>query len=314
LVVQSDEWQLNRQDYYREGWLATGNIRATVGVTYTSTHPKDVSRFPPRTNFNLRGHRAKIVLAQWNEPYQKLATCDASGVIFVWIRYEGRWSIELINDRNTPVVHFQWSHDGRMALICYKDGFVLVGSVAGQRYWSSMMNLESDLTHGLWTPDDQHVYLTTAKNDLLILDVHGVMVSRLKLTDDEQPAATESPAPDVVAHVTWMAFNCPKFKMEEIDSPDGNGNSSPSPTASHVPPPTVGGIPQAPTEFIFAALHADGVLRFMKVRVDWAVFSMLYPIPYERIFSEILLCMIQYIPVRFNNWFFIVSCQSPKAA
>ncbi|EFX67500.1 hypothetical protein DAPPUDRAFT_115399 [Daphnia pulex] len=26
----------------------------------------------------------------------------ASGIIFVWIRYEGRWSIELINDRNTP--------------------------------------------------------------------------------------------------------------------------------------------------------------------------------------------------------------------
>ena len=31
-----------------------------------------------------------------------------------------RWSIELINDRSTPVTSFCWSHDGRMALICYQ--------------------------------------------------------------------------------------------------------------------------------------------------------------------------------------------------
>ena len=40
---------------------------------------------------------------KWNEPYQKLATCDVTGVIFVWIKHEGRWSIELINDRNSQV-------------------------------------------------------------------------------------------------------------------------------------------------------------------------------------------------------------------
>jgi hypothetical protein len=61
-----------------------------------------------------------VILVKWNEPYQKLASCDSSGIIFVWIKYEGRWSIELINDRNTPVTHFSWSHDGRMALICYQ--------------------------------------------------------------------------------------------------------------------------------------------------------------------------------------------------
>ncbi|KAI8752790.1 tubby-related protein 4, partial [Biomphalaria glabrata] len=44
-----------------------------------------------------------VVLVRWNEPYQKLATCDSRGVIFVWIKHEGRWSIELINDRNSQV-------------------------------------------------------------------------------------------------------------------------------------------------------------------------------------------------------------------
>ncbi|OQR77886.1 tubby-related protein 4-like [Tropilaelaps mercedesae] len=101
----------------------------------------------------------QVTLVKWNEPYQKLASCDSSGIIFVWIKYEGRWSIELINDRNTQVTDFAWSHDGRMALICYQDGFVLVGSVAGQRYWSSMLNLDATISCGVWAPDDQQVSL-----------------------------------------------------------------------------------------------------------------------------------------------------------
>lgn len=44
---------------------------------------------------------------RWNEPFQKLATCDADGGIFVWIQYEGRWSVELVNDRGAQVgMHF----------------------------------------------------------------------------------------------------------------------------------------------------------------------------------------------------------------
>jgi len=43
------------------------------------------------------------MLVRWNEPYQKLATCDVTGIIFVWIKHDGRWSIELINDRSSQV-------------------------------------------------------------------------------------------------------------------------------------------------------------------------------------------------------------------
>ncbi|KAI4878039.1 hypothetical protein NFI96_000412 [Prochilodus magdalenae] len=96
-----------------------------------------------------------VVLVRWNEPFQKLATCDADGGIFVWIQYEGRWSVELVNDRGAQVSDFTWSHDGTQALISYRDGFVLVGSVNGQRHWSSEINLESQITCGIWTPDDQ---------------------------------------------------------------------------------------------------------------------------------------------------------------
>lgn len=148
----------------------------------------------------------QVILVKWNEPYQKLASCDSSGIIFVWIKYEGRWSIELINDRNTPVTHFSWSHDGRMALICYQDGFVLVGSVAGQRYWSSMLNLEATITCGIWTPDDQQVYFGTTSGQIIVMDVHGAMVSQVQLSSE--------------VGISSMAWSCEKFKMEEGDDSD----------------------------------------------------------------------------------------------
>lgn len=48
----------------------------------------------------------QVVLVRWNEPFQKLATCDMEGGIFVWIQYEGRWSVELVNDRGAQVCIF----------------------------------------------------------------------------------------------------------------------------------------------------------------------------------------------------------------
>ncbi|KAK4881757.1 hypothetical protein RN001_005076 [Aquatica leii] len=205
-LPEDDGWKLNRTNYYQEGWLATGNVRGIVGVTFTTSHCKKNVDYPPRTNYNLRGHRSEVILVKWNEPYQKLASCDSSGIIFVWIKYEGRWSIELINDRNTPVTHFSWSHDGRMALICYQDGFVLVGSVAGQRYWSSMLNLEATITCGIWTPDDQQVYFGTTSGQIIVMDVHGAMVSQVQLSAD--------------VGISSMAWSCEKFKMEEGDDND----------------------------------------------------------------------------------------------
>uniref|UniRef100_A0A182UNV5 SOCS box domain-containing protein n=1 Tax=Anopheles merus TaxID=30066 RepID=A0A182UNV5_ANOME len=211
--LQEEGWKLNRTNYYQEGWLATGNVRGIVGVTFTTSHCKKNVDYPLRTNYNLRGHRSDVILVKWNEPYQKLASCDSSGIIFVWIKYEGRWSVELINDRNTPVTHFSWSHDGRMALICYQDGFVLVGSVAGQRYWSSMLNLDATITCGIWTPDDQQVYFGTTQGQIIVMDVHGAMVSQVPLGSD--------------VGITAMAWSCEKFKMEEgEDTEPGVTNAS----------------------------------------------------------------------------------------
>jgi tubby-related protein 4 len=138
----------------QEGWLATGNTNHIVSVTYTSMKCNEQIVPPDRTNFNLRAHRTNVRLVSWNVPYQKLATVDEKGVIFVWVKHDNRWSLELINDRSHPVTDMCWSHDGRMTVICYEDGFILAGSVTGQRYWSTVLNNpQMKISAVTWLPD-----------------------------------------------------------------------------------------------------------------------------------------------------------------
>nr|XP_012615049.1 tubby-related protein 4 isoform X2 [Microcebus murinus] len=148
----------------------------------------------------------EVVLVRWNEPYQKLATCDADGGIFVWIQYEGRWSVELVNDRGAQVSDFTWSHDGTQALISYRDGFVLVGSVSGQRHWSSEINLESQITCGIWTPDDQQVLFGTADGQVIVMDCHGRMLAHVLLHESDG--------------VLGMSWNYPIFLVEDSSESD----------------------------------------------------------------------------------------------
>ncbi|KAG8444333.1 hypothetical protein GDO86_009499 [Hymenochirus boettgeri] len=148
----------------------------------------------------------KVVLVRWNEPFQKLATCDADGGIFVWIQYEGRWSVELVNDRGAQVSDFTWSHDGTQALISYRDGFVLVGSVSGQRHWSSEINLESQITCGIWTPDDQQVLFGTADGQVIVMDCHGRMLAHVLLHE--------------LDGILSMSWNYPNFLVEDSSESD----------------------------------------------------------------------------------------------
>lgn len=197
-----------RKRHFTEGWLATGNEKGIVSATYTTSLCKRTYTSAFRKNFNLRGHNSEVILVRWNEPFQKMATCDAQGVIFVWIKYEGRWSVELVNDRSCQVSDFCWSHDGRMALICYKDGFVLVGSVTGQRYWSSMLNLDGKLMCGTWAPDDKQVLLGTSDGLIMVMDVHGAVISRCTIAGEQS--------------IKSLLWSSEKFRMVNVDDSDGD--------------------------------------------------------------------------------------------
>ncbi|VDI53276.1 Hypothetical predicted protein [Mytilus galloprovincialis] len=159
-------WKLNRNQYYMEGWLAGGNGKGVVGVTFTTSHCRKYDP-PQRSNFNLRGHRSEVT-------------------------------------------DFAWSHDGRMALICYCDGFVLVGSVAGQRYWSYMLNLDnSNVTCGIWTPDDQKVIFGTTDGQVILMSSAGVMLTQISV--------------QIGMDIVSMAWSSEKFNMDETD---GNTQTS----------------------------------------------------------------------------------------
>jgi len=68
---ESGAWCLNENNYYDEGWLASGNTRGVIGVTFTSCRTNDiVESMPHRTNFNLRGHRSEVTLQ---------ITCNTTG-------------------------------------------------------------------------------------------------------------------------------------------------------------------------------------------------------------------------------------------
>lgn len=60
-IPDADCWKLNRAEYYMEGWLASGNASAVVGVTFTTSHCRKYDA-PTRSNFNLRGHRSEVSL------------------------------------------------------------------------------------------------------------------------------------------------------------------------------------------------------------------------------------------------------------
>ncbi|KAI5732543.1 hypothetical protein M8J76_001504 [Diaphorina citri] len=258
-------WKLNRTSYYNEGWLATGNVRGIVGVTYTSSlYDCWGFELPQRTNYNLRGHRSEVMIVKWNEPYQKLASCDASGVIFVWIKYEGRWSIELINDRNTRVTHFSWSHDGRLAVICYQDGFVLVGTVQGQRISTAFLNLIDShvipcgtITCGVWTPDDELIYFGTSAGHLIVTEKNLARISDTEISNG--------------VAITCMSWSCEKFKMEDGDDKPANNS-----------------------QYVIAIGLANGIIVVMRNYEDFANMEFhtgLYPICLEWSNSGALLCV-----------------------
>jgi hypothetical protein len=137
----------------------------------------------------------------------QLGTCDLKGCIYVWTKYEGRWSIELINDRNKTVTDFAWSHNGKLTCICYEDNFVLVGSVSGQRHWSNMF--DSLINTVTFTPNDAYILFGLSNGHILVIDEHGTFVNKISIVCNDS--------------IQSIAYNSPNFFMD-----DGQHTHSPS--------------------------------------------------------------------------------------
>ena len=55
-------------------------------------------------NQSLKYHSDDISLLTWNDNYNKLTTCDKSGVIVVWKFVDNKWETEMINNREQSIV------------------------------------------------------------------------------------------------------------------------------------------------------------------------------------------------------------------
>uniref|UniRef100_A0A0K0CXS4 Tub domain-containing protein n=1 Tax=Angiostrongylus cantonensis TaxID=6313 RepID=A0A0K0CXS4_ANGCA len=164
------------------GLLGVGSDSGSVGITITDLHPTDDDN--SRYNFNLRGHHSAICMVTWNRVQTKLASCDSSGVIYVWVRNDDRWSVELVNDRGVKVRDLSWSPCGSSALICYEDNFVLIGSSTGQRVWSNSFPTAVTVTAGVWTPDSRQLVLGFASGSIQVLSDQGANITERSFTSD----------------------------------------------------------------------------------------------------------------------------------
>jgi len=126
-----------------------------------------------RTNYNLRGHLDEVILVKWNELYQKLATVDSKGNVLIWCKINEKFTIQTpFYNRTKSVADFKWSHDGKTALICYTDSFILVGSSTSQRHWHSMLNLDDyHITCASWTPNDEQLLLGVSNGNIVVIDL-----------------------------------------------------------------------------------------------------------------------------------------------
>lgn len=74
---ENGAWRLNEANYYHQGWLASGNTRGVIGITFTACQSKNVVDQPPRTNFYLRGHRSEVRCCS---AFQKLNTSTSDAI------------------------------------------------------------------------------------------------------------------------------------------------------------------------------------------------------------------------------------------
>uniref|UniRef100_A0A914VW10 Tubby C-terminal domain-containing protein n=1 Tax=Plectus sambesii TaxID=2011161 RepID=A0A914VW10_9BILA len=167
------------------GFLGSGSESGAVGVTRTELCPSVSSwssHADKRFNFNLRGHHSPISLVAWNVAQTKLASCDESGIIYVWVPNEERWSVELVNDRGVKVRDFSWSPSGSSALICYEDNFVLIGSATGQRIWSN--SFAQTVLCGVWAHDSREIIIGLNTGSILVLTEQGATVTERTIWAD----------------------------------------------------------------------------------------------------------------------------------
>lgn len=171
------------------GWIACGGESGLLKVLKLESGPGEAPSGPKAAsgasstlsmNQTLEGHQGNIMVITWNENYRKLTTSDQTGHIIVWMLHRNVWYEEMNNNRNRSVVRdMKWSADCQKICIVYEDGYVIVGTVDGQRLWGK--EIKSQLAFVSWSPDGKNILFCTLNGEVHVHTLDGEYSHRLPI-------------------------------------------------------------------------------------------------------------------------------------
>ena len=133
-------------------------------------------------NQSLKYHNDDISLLTWNDNYNKLTTCDKSGVIVVWKFVDNKWETEMINNREqSTVTDIKWNRQGQYLCFIYEDGHAIVGTVDGNRSWGN--DIRNSLYLIEWSPDGTILLLASRNQDITILTSSGQQLGVIEIDE-----------------------------------------------------------------------------------------------------------------------------------
>ena len=131
----------------------------------------------------LKYHSDDISLLTWNDNYNKLTTCDKSGVIVVWKFTDNKWETEMINNREqSTVTDIKWNRQGQYLCFIYEDGHAIVGTVDGNRSWGN--DIRNSLYLIEWSPDGTILLLASRNENITILASSGQQLGVMEIEEN----------------------------------------------------------------------------------------------------------------------------------
>lgn len=204
-------------DHY-EGWLAIGASEGFLKLLRLEDSRKLEGGNSLPESVDLTNHDGHVNMIDWNHKYRKLTSSDSKGLIVVFMKHNGEWTDEMVNNRKmSQVACMKWSPDGTKICISYKDGHVIVGGVEGSRKWGKDFPFNISLI--AWAPDSRLLLAASTTGEIHVFDEHGEHLRQVKLfglkgiVDEDNYSSPNLP----IAGIDWFE----DANMLEDDAPVG---------------------------------------------------------------------------------------------
>ena len=181
-------------------YIAIGGTNGFVQVVDldVSCETKSSKGRPLNFSQSLKYHNDDITLVTWNDNFDKLTTCDKSGVIIVWKSVDNKWETEMINNREQSyVTDLKWNRQGQYLCFIYEDGHAIVGTVDGNRSWGN--DIRNSLYLIEWSPDGNLILLASRNQNITILSSSGQQLGEVEIEESLRNV-------DIASMVWWSKY------------------------------------------------------------------------------------------------------------